>query len=117
VHDGRLYSGAVDEAGDLDAGVVWQFADQSRVRHVAVDHGGLACDMELTIAEAYSFERSTLDCLPARRERPFTRAYSSRFASTATDVLVDGIRYRAISSSWLMNHGTYSAACSLDSVG
>ena len=89
----------------------------ARVGHVAVDHARLAGDHRVDDRRGV-FVRA-LDRHRARRRRapPSPARTRSRFSSLRRMYSSTGMRYRSSSSSWRMNQGTYSAACSLDSVG
>ena len=72
--------------------------------------------IEWMISDAYSWLRSISISSPASRLRRIS-SYSSRFSSLRATYSSTGIRKRSIASSCRMNHGRYSAECSLDSVG
>ena len=77
---------------------------------------GFPVSIEWMIDAAYSFDLASGMASP-RSSIPLTRSYSRRFSSLRRMYSSTGMRCRSISSSCDMNHGTYSAACSLDSVG
>ena len=77
---------------------------------------GTPVTMECTIRAAYSPLRSISKGSPAASLR-FSSAYISRFSSLRRTYSPTGMRRRSISASSRMNHGTYSAKCSLLSVG
>ena len=85
-------------------------------RHVPVDTLGSPVAIEWTISEAYSRLRSISNGPPAASVCRID-SYSRRFSSLRRTYSSTGTRKRSIISSLRMNHGRYSAECSLDSVG